>query len=115
MKTFSTIEEAIQSGAEHIMKDSDTEYRCYMPGERAEAVAQEAIVVTPLQLRKALNQTGLRGAVDSALAAAPIEMRDEWETSQEFHEDHPTVLAMTAAIGKTDADRVALFRLAATL
>ena len=115
MKTFTTLEDAAASGAEHIFKDSDTEFRCYYAGERTEAVMPETIVVTPLQLRKALTQSGLRASVDTALAAAPIEMRDEWETSQEFHEDHPTVLAMTAAIGKTDADRIALFQLAATL
>lgn len=116
MKIETTREAADAGGYEMIIVDPDAGgYRCYMPGERTETVTDPAIVVTPLQLRKALNATGLRGAVDSALAAAPVEFRDAWECSTTFHEDHPIVIAMTEAIGKTDADRLAIFALAATL
>ena len=33
METFNTLEEAQASGAETIIKDSDTSYRCYFAGE----------------------------------------------------------------------------------
>lgn len=115
MIIVNSFEEAQSLGAETVIKDSDTRWRCYMPGEITRPVVPDVITVTPLQLRKALNQSGLRASVDAALAASPIEVRDEWETAQEFHVDHASVIAMTAAIGKTDADRIALFELAATL
>lgn len=74
------------------------------------------IRVSPWQVRKALNQLGLRDAVESAVAASDdYGLKDAWQYAQEFVEDDPLVIKLCAAIGKTDAQRHALFALAETL
>lgn len=42
MKIVSTQKEAEALNPEYIFKDSDTSYRCYLPGERVAAVVIEA-------------------------------------------------------------------------
>lgn len=70
--------------------------------------------VTPLQMRKALRASGLKATVDAALAAAPEDVREEWEYATEILRDNATLDAMAHALGKTDAEIDALFQLAAT-
>ena len=45
MKTFNTLEEAQASGAETIIKDSDTSYRCYFAGEIERPVENPAVQI----------------------------------------------------------------------
>ena len=74
------------------------------------------ISVTPWQIRKALNQLGLRATVEEAVAASTdYDLKDAWQYAQEFVEDDPLVIKLCVAIGKTDAKRHALFVLAETL
>ena len=42
VKIVASQKEAAALGAEYIFKDSDTSYRCYLPGERVVAVVVEA-------------------------------------------------------------------------
>ena len=42
VKTVSSYKEATALNPEYIFKDSDTSYRCYLPGERVVAVVVEA-------------------------------------------------------------------------
>jgi hypothetical protein len=70
--------------------------------------------VTPLQMRRALNTSGLRTVVESAVAAAPQDARDAWEFASVIRRDDPILAGMAAALGKTDAEIDALFILAAT-
>lgn len=74
------------------------------------------IRVTQWQIRKALNQLGLRESVEKAVADSDdYDLKDAWQYAQEFVEDDPLVIKLCAAIGKTDAERHALFALAETL
>lgn len=71
--------------------------------------------VTPLQIRKALRQIGLKAAVDGYLATLPEEVAEEWEYALEVRRDNPTLLAAADALGMTEAQADDLFRLAASL
>lgn len=82
----------------------------------APVVVQKPISVTPWQIRKALNQIGLRSAVESAVSASSDQsLKDGWEFATEFVENSPFVVSMCAALGKTDAERHELFVLAKSL
>lgn len=71
--------------------------------------------VSAWQIRKALNQTGLRDAVENAVVGADRETRDAWEYATEFERDHPLVVSLGTALGKTPEELDALFALAVTL
>lgn len=71
--------------------------------------------VTPRQIRQALTRAALRDVVEAGVAAGDQDTKDWWEFSTEFLRDHPEVIAMGAALGKTDAEIDAIFALAATL
>ena len=73
------------------------------------------IVVSPWQIRKALNATGLRDAVEAAVAQADQATQDAWQYATEFREFDPLVLALGAGLGKTPEEMHALFELAASL
>ena len=118
MQVVETYEEAVALGAETIIKDSDTEYRCYMPGEIERPVVEAPPPVpsiTAWQIRKALNQMGLREAVEAAVAAGPQDAKDAWAYANEFERGHPLIESFAQALGKTDEDIDALFALGATL
>lgn len=70
--------------------------------------------VTPRQIRRVLNAHGLRAAVEAAVAAAPQDVRDEWEYALEIRRDYPLMTAMAAQLGLTDEQLDDLFRAAAT-
>ena len=70
----------------------------------------------PWQIRKVLNQLGLRQAVEDAVAASTDQtMKDGWEFATEFRSDDPFVIGMGAALGKTQTEIDQLIQLAATL
>ena len=71
--------------------------------------------VTDLQFRLALNAEGLRDAAESYVAAAAWDVRDWWDRATHIRRDDARLNAAVKALGKTDADRDALFTLAASL
>lgn len=73
------------------------------------------LTCSPWQIRKALNATGLRGAVEAAVATADQTTKDAWEFAQEFRRDNPLIAAVASALGKTEAEIDDLFALAVTL
>ena len=84
---------------------------------RCEQIALVGIVpktVTPLQIRKALRQTGLKADVDAYVATLDEEEREEWVYCTVVRRDHAVLNAGAMALGKTSADLDDLFRLAAT-
>lgn len=81
----------------------------------AEVKATVPFSVTPLQIRKALRQVGLKAAVDGYLATLPEEVAEEWEYALEVRRDNPTILAAADALGMTEAQADDLFRLAGSL
>ncbi len=91
---------------------TDAEYQAAADSWQSSIVPQ---IVTPRQLRKALNAAGLRATVEAAVAAAPQDVRDEWEYALEIRRDYPLMTAMAAQLGMTDAQLDDLFRAAAQL
>lgn len=71
--------------------------------------------VTPRQIRQALTAINLRASVEAAVAASDQDVKDWWEFATEFRRDHPTVLAMAAGLGVSDAELDGLWILAASL
>lgn len=70
--------------------------------------------VSPRQIRRALNQLGLRATVDAAIAMLPQDARDDWDYALEVRRDWPLVASLAAGLGKTEAEIDDIFRLAAT-
>jgi hypothetical protein len=74
------------------------------------------LVCSAYQIRAALNQLGWRQLVENAVAnSADQDLKDAWQFSQSFTQDHPKVLQIAQSIGKTEADLQTLFELAITL
>ena len=71
--------------------------------------------VSPLQIRKALRQIGIKSAVDAYVAMLDEEEQEAWEYCIEVYRNNPILIAGAAALNKTEADIDDLFRLAATL
>lgn len=71
----------------------------------------EPIVVTPLQARIALAQTGLLEAIENAVAAlAPTDpTRLAWEYASQFDESSPVLISMCDALGITAIQRRQMF------
>lgn len=71
---------------------------------------------TAWQIRKALNATGLRDAVEAAVAQSTNrDLKDGWERASEFRSNDPFVLSMGAALGKSEQEIGELIAFAATL
>jgi hypothetical protein len=70
-------------------------------------------VVSPWQMRRALNQLGLRAAIEAALASADQDTKDGWAVASEFRRDHDFINRMAAGLGMTSPQLDDLFRLAA--
>lgn len=74
------------------------------------------ITVSAWQIRKALNQTGLRQSVEDAVAASGnIELQDGWLHSPTFDSDNLLTVSMAQGLGKSPDEMYALFQLAKTL
>lgn len=70
--------------------------------------------VTPWQICRALNETGLRTAVEAAVAGADQNTKDAWNRATSFRRDNPLIASIATALGKSSADIDALFALAQT-
>ena len=68
--------------------------------------------VTAAQFRLALLELGLLDEVETFVAAASREIQLNWEYRLEFERDHPLVIGVGMALGKTDAEIDAVFQLA---
>lgn len=73
------------------------------------------LVATPRQVRLALNATGMRQAIEDYVASQSQDVKDSWEFSTVFGEDHPLIIAGKAALGLSDQQMRSLFELAVTL
>lgn len=71
--------------------------------------------VSARQIRLALNQLGMRDAVEAAVAASSRDVRDYWEYSTELSRSHPLIEQMLPAIGVTSDQADAVWALARTL
>ena len=108
-------QEARATGAERIIRDSDTLFRCYMPGEIVVIPVTPPIVVTRLQFKKALSRVGFRAAFVTAVGAADQDTKDWFADTDTVREDAPELLTIATALSKTPAQVHALMALADTL
>lgn len=74
----------------------------------------EGPTVDDLQIRLALNEFGLRDAVEAAVAQSDQSVKDWWAKARNFKRHNVMVIAVGAALGKTDAELDSLWALAAT-
>lgn len=65
--------------------------------------------VTANAARKALNAAGLRQAVEDAVAGASQDVKDDWEYAPTIRRHSPTVMALSVALGLSEAQLDALF------
>jgi hypothetical protein len=77
-------------------------------------------VVSRRQARRALLAAGMLASVQPAIDAVQdatirAQMQIDWEDSQEFQRDHPTLLALASALGLDSAATDALFVAASKL
>jgi len=77
--------------------------------------AIDALTIDPRQIRHALTELGLRTEVEAAIASSSQDLKDWWEFAQSFERNHPMVVGMGQALGKTPAELDAVFTLGATL
>lgn len=72
--------------------------------------------VSASSLRVQLYREGLLNVVEAAITASPDpEVSIMWSSSFKFHCDHPMAKAIGDSIGKTDAERYAIWEAAALL
>lgn len=71
--------------------------------------------VTPLQIRRALRQTGMYGEVIGFVSTQSDDVQDAWEYAVQIVRTDPLIAAAAEALGKTEAEIDDLFRLAVTL
>lgn len=76
---------------------------------------RETMTCGPLQLRRALRQTGDYAAVVAAIGQADEETQEAWEYASEIRRLDPMIEAMRQALGKTAEEVDAIFELAVTL
>jgi len=76
---------------------------------------RQDMVVSPWQIRKALNATGKRGQVNAAMNQADQDTQDGWEYANSFERLNPLVITLGAALGLTEEELDDLFTLAASL
>jgi hypothetical protein len=84
--------------------------------ETADLLAmRQGMVCGPLQIRKALRQTGNYALVTGAIATADEEVQEAWKYASEMRRLDPMVEMMRQIMGKTDVEVDDLFHLAMTL
>lgn len=73
------------------------------------------VVVSRRQIKQALTRANLRTQVEAAVVSGDQDLKDWWNESLTFEEDHPMVVAMALGLGVDEAALHDLFVLAASL
>lgn len=108
--------EAALTAAEAQVAALQAQIDAYTPPAVAEPVADpEGPSVDDLQIRLALNASGLREAVELAVLGSDQSTKDWWDRASNFKRLNPMVVALGAALGKTDEELDGLWALAGAL
>lgn len=84
--------------------------------EPADPLPPPVYTCSPWQIRKALNERGLRQAVEDAVAASDNQtLKDGWEFATQFNSNDPFVIAMGAELGMTEEQTAELIQYASAL
>lgn len=114
----------ISDGASIPADERNSDYQEYLQWVADGGITEDAdpiiepiveTIVSAWQIRKALNATGLRQAVEDAVAASDITVQDAWQYSNEFQRFNPLVISLGQALGKTEEELDQVFALAKTL
>lgn len=70
--------------------------------------------VSPMQIRLALNQLGLRQIIEDAVASGSQDLKDMWEFATEFKRDYPLLIQLGIDLEITPEEIDNIFRLAVT-
>lgn len=74
---------------------------------------EKACVATAYQIRKALNQAGLRDSVEAHVKTMDKDVQDAWRYASNLERYSPVLINSAALIGLTDTQLDDLFELAA--
>jgi hypothetical protein len=83
--------------------------------EPADPTTPQPIIVSPRQIKQALDQVGLYDDVEAAIAAGDRQLKIWWSDATSFESNHPMVVSMAAGLGVTEQQLTDLFNLAKTL
>lgn len=76
-------------------------------------IKSDEIVVSPWQIRQALNELNLRTQVENLVkSTSNIDIKDGWEFATEWKEFHPVIQSMGQELGLTSTQIHAIFVLA---
>jgi len=70
--------------------------------------------VSPMQIRLALNELGLRTTIENAVDSGSQDLKDMWEFASEFKRDYPIIEELSVSLGFTEEQVNNIFRLAST-
>ncbi len=94
-------------------------YAVYVRGDVVPELPQSQsnvpAVVTPRQIRLALNDAGLRDTVEQAVTASDQSVKDWWEYALDIERNNQLVVSMATQLGISSAQLDALFVAAAGL
>ena len=85
------------------------------PSTQTGIAAHTPAAVSPLQVRRALRQSGLFDLVQQWVSQAGPDAQDAWEYAISFDSQNALITAAAQALGRSPADIDDLFRLAAQL
>jgi hypothetical protein len=103
------------NGVRVAMSDEEQEATLAAWAAAEAAPAPVPFSVTPLQMRKALRQAGLKAQADAHLATLGEEQTEAWEYAVVILRSDPFIEGARVALGMTEAAADDLFRLAASL
>ena len=77
--------------------------------------SRRMMLATPWQIRKALNQTGKREMIESAVLSSDEDTQDGWKYATSFERNNQLFIALCQTLGLSDSEIDDLFILAGSL